>query len=136
MTSNWHAVSGNLPIFVSTLNSILALLPLIVIASPFSSRPFTVLILLKFSPRSHDKHHWCPLQARNLRLRGAREGWRSCSQFCLSREGVQSEWGRRRPSCKTGEEATCRKSTVSSDSHLETGHAVADQRHLDCFKYS
>ena len=106
VTSNWHAVSGNLPIFVSTLNSILALLPLIVIASPFSSRPFTVLILLKFSPRSHDKHHWCPLQARNLRLRGAREGWRSCSQFCLSREGVQSEWGRRRPSCKMGEEAT------------------------------
>lgn len=34
---------------------------------------------------------------------GRGEGWGSCSQFCLSREGVRSDWGRRRPSCKTGE---------------------------------
>lgn len=70
MTSNWCSGSGNLPILVSTLNSILALLPLIVIASPFSSRPFAILILLKFSPRSHDKHHWCPLQVSTEAQRG------------------------------------------------------------------
>ena len=34
------------------------------------------------------------------------------------------------------EEATCRNSTVSSDSHLEIGHQWSDQYHLDCFKYS
>ena len=34
------------------------------------------------------------------------------------------------------EGATCRSSTVSSDSHLEIGHQWSDQRHLDCFRYS
>ena len=34
------------------------------------------------------------------------------------------------------EGATCRDSTVSSDSHLEIGHWWSDQRHPDCFKYS
>ena len=34
------------------------------------------------------------------------------------------------------EGATCRNSTVSSDSHLELGHWWSDQRHLDCFRYS
>ena len=34
------------------------------------------------------------------------------------------------------EGATCRKSTVNSDSHLEIGHRWSDQRHLDCFKYT
>ena len=32
--------------------------------------------------------------------------------------------------------ATCRNSTVSSDSHLQIGHQWSDQRHLDCFRYS
>ena len=34
------------------------------------------------------------------------------------------------------EGATCRNSTVSSDSHLGIGHRWSDQRHLDCFKYN
>ena len=34
------------------------------------------------------------------------------------------------------EEATCRTSTVSSDSHLEVGDRWSDQSHLDCLKYS
>ena len=34
------------------------------------------------------------------------------------------------------EGATCRNSTVSSDSHLQTGPQWSDQHHLDCFKYS
>lgn len=28
------------------------------------------MILLKFSPRSHDKHHWCPLQVSTEAQRG------------------------------------------------------------------
>ena len=31
---------------------------------------------------------------------------------------------------------TCRNNAVSSDSHLEIGHRLSDQRHLDCFRYS
>ena len=34
------------------------------------------------------------------------------------------------------EGATCRNSTVSSDSHLAIGRQWSDQHHLDCFKYS
>ena len=34
------------------------------------------------------------------------------------------------------EGATCRNSTVGSDSHLEIGHQWSHQCHLDCFKYS
>ena len=30
----------------------------------------------------------------------------------------------------------CRNSTVSSDSHLETGHRWSDLHYLDCFRYS
>ena len=37
--------------------------------------------------------------------------------------------------CRGREETTCRNSTVSSDSHLETGHQWSDQCHFDCFKY-
>ena len=33
------------------------------------------------------------------------------------------------------EVATCKNSTVSSDSHLEIGHQWIDQHHLDRFKY-
>ena len=32
--------------------------------------------------------------------------------------------------------ATCRNSTVSSDSHLKVCHWWSDQHHPDCFKYS
>ena len=32
--------------------------------------------------------------------------------------------------------ATCRNSTVSSDSHLKICHRWSDQHHPDCFKYS
>ena len=32
--------------------------------------------------------------------------------------------------------ATCRNSTVSSDSHLKICHRWSNQRHPDCFKYS
>ena len=48
------------------------------------------------------RHHWCPLQARHPRLRGVGEGWRSCSQFSLSREGMQSEWGGGGPAARQG----------------------------------
>ena len=42
----------------------------------------------------------------------------------------------RKSFCRLREGATCRNSTVSSDSHLEIGHQWSDQCHLDCFKYS
>ena len=32
--------------------------------------------------------------------------------------------------------ATCRNSTVSSDSHPQIGHQCSEQRHLGCFRYS
>ena len=43
---------------------------------------------------------------------------------------------RRQSFYRQREGATCRNSTVSSDSHLEIGHRWSDQGHLDCFRYS
>ena len=34
------------------------------------------------------------------------------------------------------EGVTCRNSTVSSDSHLQSDHWWSDQHHLDCLKYN
>ena len=64
----------------------------------------------------------------------------------------EGDWGRRVNSCPkadappltiNGQELLqaegrghTRKSEVSSERHLEIGHAVSDQHHLDCFKYS
>ena len=47
---------------------------------------------------------------------------------------TDNQWGKSFYRLK--QEATCRNSTVGSDSQLQIGHWQADQLHLDCFMYS
>ena len=47
---------------------------------------------------------------------------------------IGNQWGKSFYSQKEG--ATCRNSTVSSDSHPQIGHQCSEQRHLGCFRYS
>ena len=72
----------------------------------------------------------------NCERRG-RRGQRGCCRWTSVQRPTPPHWqpvGQER--LKTEGGATCRNSTVSSDSHLQVGHRCSDQSHLDCFRYS
>ena len=62
-------------------------------------------------------------------------GWTSVQRLTPTQPPTPgNQWGKSFYRQKKG--ATCRNSTVSSDSHLQTGHRQSDQCHLNCLKYN
>lgn len=80
------------------------LLPLTFVESPFSSRPFANRFYLNFLQNPVGRHYWRPLQARNLRLWGARgcPGLMQPVQFCKGRSTVRVKVTGKGPSCRIG----------------------------------